>query len=172
MILARSERLCLRRLAATDIEEFIAYRSDPEVAKFQGWEAMDRARAAGFLSHMENAPLLKPDSWTQLGLARTSDQHLLGDLGVHIALDGSEAELGITLARAAQGRSIGFEAVEMVCAWLFEQTEINRIVAISHAQNTRALALLARSPFEHTHDTNDLIDGVETPERWFERRRN
>jgi RimJ/RimL family protein N-acetyltransferase len=172
MALAHSNQLTLRRLDPKDIDVFLAYRSDPSVAKFQGWKPMERSDAKGFLGDMAKAPLLVVGEWTQLAIANIHDDTLIGDIGVHIATDECDAELGITLAASAQGRSIGFEAVEMICAWLFVQTKINRIVAITHAQNTRALALLARSPFEHTHDTNDVIDGVATPERWFERRRN
>ncbi|HCW86286.1 MAG TPA: N-acetyltransferase [Rhodobacteraceae bacterium] len=80
-----------------------------------------------------------------------------------MAEDEGEAELGITLAADAQGQSIGFEAIEMVCAWLFARTNIARILVITNADNKRALALLERTPFQHTHDTNDVIDG--TPRR-------
>ena len=172
MSLASSDRLVLRRLSQGDISPFRAYRGDPEVARFQGWDAMSEAEALGFLGYMELVDLLKPSEWTQLGLALRDSNLLIGDIGVHITEDESQAELGITLALDLQGKGLGFEAVEMVCAWLFEQTKISRIVAITHAQNARALALLARSPFQHTHDTNDVIEGIATPERWFERRRS
>lgn len=171
MTLAQTDRLTLRRLAQSDVAAFRAYRGDPDVAKFQGWDAMDKAGALKFLGHMSEVELLNQGKWTQLGIATRSDDTLIGDIGVHIAKDESEAELGITLATDAQGHGLGFEAVEMICEWLFAQTPITRIVAITHARNERALALLARSPFHHTHDTNDVIDGIPTPERWFERRR-
>ncbi len=172
MSLSQSQRLQLRRLALTDVAEFVSYRSDPEVAKFQGWDAMDRDEVLKFLTHMAAVPLLQKGKWTQIGIALRDGDRLIGDIGVHISEDESEAELGITLAADAQGRNLGFEAVKLVCAWVFKQTTITRIVAITHAQNARALALLARTPFQHTHDTNDVINGIPTPERWFEWRRS
>lgn len=171
MTFATSQQIALRRLSAADAAPFRAYREDPDVAKFQGWEPMEEERALGFLSQVEAIPILQAGKWTQLGLALRENNQLIGDVGIHISQDQSEAELGITLASDAQGQSLGYEAVELVCTWLFEQTQIKRIVAITHARNKRALALLARTPFVHTHDTNDLIDGTPTPERWFERRR-
>ena len=172
MALAQTERLTLRRLCKQDVVPFLAYRSDADVEKFQGWDAMNEVEALDFLDHMESVALLSVGQWTQLAIALREADTLVGDIGVHISDDESEAELGITLSRDVQGKSIGFEAVEMVCAWLFSQTKIRRIVAITHAQNKPALALLARTPFQHTHDTNQVIDGVATPERWFERRRS
>jgi len=171
MILADADRLVLRRLSSRDVAEFIGYRNDPAVAQFQGWDAMDADEALKFLSHMQSVELLRRGKWTQLGVALKQGDTLIGDLGVHIAQDAQEAELGITLTADAQGQGLGFEAVELVCHWLFQETAINRIVAITHAQNTSALALLARTPFQHTHDTNEIIKGIPTPERWFERRR-
>ncbi|MEP5154043.1 GNAT family N-acetyltransferase [Planktotalea sp.] len=171
-MLTQTDTLTLRRLAKQDIDAFLAYRCDPDVAKFQGWEHMDRNGALGFLEHMAQVPLLQLGQWTQLALAGRSDDVLLGDFGVHLSGDGREIELGITLAADAQGRNIGFEAVEMITAWLFARTQIDRIVAITHADNKRALSLLSRTPFKHTHDTHDVIDGVATPERWFELRRD
>ncbi len=47
----------LRRLRPTDAGPFHAYRSDPDVACFQGWEAMDLDRCRGFTAAMETAPL-------------------------------------------------------------------------------------------------------------------
>lgn len=171
MELARSERLVLLRLSPDDLEAFQSCRSDPEVARYQGWEAMDEAQALGFLKHCSSAPLLQLGKWCQIGLAQRATGALIGDIGLCLSDDGTEAELGITLSTAAQGKGLGFEAVEMVCTWLFAQSGITRIIAITHAQNAPALALLARSRFVHTHDTCDEIDGVPTPERWFERRR-
>lgn len=169
--LLQTKRLVLRRLSGEGLTPFRAYRGDPEVAKFQGWKSMDEEEAIGFLTDMEATSLLEAGAWTQLGIAVREGNALIGDVGVHIADNESEAELGITLAAGAQGQSIGFDAVEMVCAWLFVQTKIARIVAITHADNKHALALLERTPFQHTHDTIDEIDGTLTPERWFKRRR-
>ena len=42
-------RLRLRWLREGDLPEFLAYRSDPEVARFQGWAPMDEAAARAFL---------------------------------------------------------------------------------------------------------------------------
>lgn len=172
MQLAQSKRVRLRRLDPKDITEFTAYRGDPAVARFQGWDRMDTNEAMGFLAHMSQVTLLEPGQWTQLGLARRESDLLIGDIGVHMSEDIEDAELGITLASGVQGKGLGFEAVELVCDWLFAQSRISRIVAITHVENERALALLSRTAFVHTHDTREKIEGVAVPERWFERRRS
>jgi hypothetical protein len=36
----------LRALRTDDVDDFLAYRSDPEVARDQGWQPMDRKPAS------------------------------------------------------------------------------------------------------------------------------
>jgi ribosomal-protein-alanine N-acetyltransferase len=170
-IFVQNDRVVLRRLGPEDAAAFTAYRGDPEVARFQGWDAMDAEEAKGFLAHLSEVPVLQAGKWSQLGLALPATNRLIGDIGVHMSEDRRDAELGITLAAGAQGKSLGLAAVTLVCDWLFDQVPIERIAAITHAENVWALALLARTPFVHTHDTNDVMDGVPVPERWFELRR-
>ena len=52
--LARKESTILRRLHPDDMAIFRAYRSDPDVARYQSWPAMDDARMLGFLKAMQS----------------------------------------------------------------------------------------------------------------------
>lgn len=57
----RTRRLCLRRFRDTDAGAFAAYRSYPEVAKYQGWDApypLDRAET--FIREMATAAIDVP----------------------------------------------------------------------------------------------------------------
>ncbi len=125
----------LRRLAATDLAAFQAYRGDPEVGRWQGWTPGPDDEALAFLNDMATVPLFQPGQWTQLGIADALTGQLLGDLGVHVSADGREAEFGFSLARAAQGRDI---------AMVFEQTAAERIHARTDARNTACIRLLER----------------------------
>jgi RimJ/RimL family protein N-acetyltransferase len=49
-----SERLVLRRFRPEDLDAFVAYRSDPEVARYQRWEAPYPAgQARRFLQELQ-----------------------------------------------------------------------------------------------------------------------
>ena len=46
----RTDRLILRRFSTDDIESFAAYRSDPDVARYQSWDPpFTRAQAQDFI---------------------------------------------------------------------------------------------------------------------------
>jgi len=134
----------LRRLAATDLAAFQAYRDDPEVGRWQGWTPRPDDEALAFLNGMATIPLFRPGQWTQLGIADTQSGELLGDLGIHLSADGREAEFGFSLARAAQGRGIATAAVREAIAMVFEQTAAERIHAQTDARNTACIRLLER----------------------------
>lgn len=134
----------LRRLRATDLTAFQAYRGDPEVGRWQGWTPKPDAEALAFLSEMAAAPLFAPGRWTQIGIADPLTDELLGDLGIHVGADGRTAEFGFTLARTAQGRGIASAAVRAAIAMVLTQTAVERIHAQTDARNTACIRLLDR----------------------------
>lgn len=134
----------LRRMRADDLPAFKAYRSDPEVGRWQGWTPKPDAEALAFLEAMATVPLFQPGQWTQLGIADALTDELLGDLGIHVSADGREAEFGFTLAHAAQGRGIASAAVRAAIAMVLAQTAVERIHAQTDARNTACIRLLER----------------------------
>lgn len=147
-------RLRLRRLAATDLERFVAYRSDAVVGRYQGWSPMSRDAARGFLQQMADAEGLVGGQWLQLAIADANTDALLGDLGLHPDERFESLEIGFTLAADQQGRGYATEAVGAVARALFCETPIRSIRAVTDARNLPSVALLERLGFERaaTHD--------------------
>lgn len=143
-MIAVGKNVVLRRLSAADLGAFQSYRADPIVARYQGWKAMSDAQALAFLNAMSEASMPNIGGWCQIGIADADSNILIGDLGLHVAQDHSEAELGVTLSRAAQGQSRGFDAVRLAVSWVFSNTSVDKIVAITDQRNAGAQALLTR----------------------------
>jgi len=138
-------RVMLRRLCVGDLAAFQAYRSDPELGRYQGWTPMAEAEARGFLARMAMTPFGLRGEWLQLGIAERTDAGLIGDIGLCLSPPGqqpSQAELGFTLAAAWQGRGLAGEAVREALALLFQHSDVERVVAIADARNARSLRLL------------------------------
>ena len=138
------QRIVLRRLRADDLQAFQAYRHDPAVARYQGWTAQGDDAANAFFEDMYRMKLLQRGAWTQLAIARREDDGLIGDIGIRVAEDGSEAEIGFTLGRTAQRQGLATEAVTEACTLIFERTEARRILAITDSRNTSAIRLVER----------------------------
>ena len=139
------ERVSIRRLRPSDLRAFHAYRSDDEVAKYQGWSIMSESEAAAFLHEQSSASLSAPGHWCQFGIATRGDYQLIGDVGVCVAEDREQAEIGFSLGAGSQGKGFGNEAIRAVLALLFMHTPIARVIAITDARNAPAIRLLERA---------------------------
>ena len=140
----RSERVTLRRLRAADLTALQAYRNDPEVGRYQGWEPISDAAAAAMIAGMAAAPCPTPGDWVQIAIADAVNDGLLGDIGLHVSAAGDEAELGITLARYAQGQGLAAAAAGALIGMLREHTRVRRLIGITDVRNTASARLLER----------------------------
>ncbi len=136
--------IVLRRLAATDLADFQSYRQDPELGRYQGWVATPDNDARDFLHHMNQATLLQPGTWCQIGIADANSLTLIGDIGLILAGDSSQAEIGFTLRRQSQGRGLATTAVKEAIALVFESTIAKKVVGIADTRNLSSIRLLER----------------------------
>jgi aminoglycoside 6'-N-acetyltransferase len=163
-------RVRLRRLRADDLSHLAGYRADPVLARYQGWTPMSTEQALALLLQMQAAPAFVAGEWFQLGIADSDSDALLGDIGVRLQADGS-AEIGFTLARAAQGRGLATEALSLLVTLLFERADVRRIVGITDARNAASARLLLRLGLSHTRTLQASFRGEACTEWVFERAR-
>lgn len=138
---------CLRRLRATDLADFQAYRALPELGRYQGWTAMTEAEAKGFLARMSEAHLFAPGAWVQLGIAEPASDRLVGDIGLHLSADGRRGEVGFTLEPSSQGKGIASCAVREALHLFFSITRAAEVRGVTDARNAASIRLLERLGF-------------------------
>lgn len=139
-------RLVIEPLTEADLPEFVAYRQDPDVARYQGWTP-DYSLEDGM--RLVEAPRLSDlpaeGNWLQLAVRPASGGPLHGDVAVHRLADQPDTfELGVTLAPASQGLGIASEAVGAVLDFLFDEGAAHRVVAYCDARNESVSRLLRR----------------------------
>ena len=142
---SETERLILRSFQPTDLAAFTAYRSDPEVARYQGWDApYPDAKAQEFIEEMQAKTPGTPGQWYQVALERKSAPGLIGDCAFHVLEDGRQAEIGFTLAQAYQGQGYAAEAGRRLLQYLFAELHLHRVTATADAKNLASIRLLER----------------------------
>ena len=144
-----TERLQLRRLRETDLASFLAYRNDPEVARYQSWEGCTRAEARGMILAMEREEPFGPGEWFQFAVELKETREFVGDLGFRVGEDGRQAEVGYTLAREHWGEGYASEAVSRLLDYAFEDLGLHRICAITDQENLPSVAVLERLGLRH-----------------------
>ena len=134
-------RLRIDVLCPDDAAALFALRSDPAVARYQGWCPADLAAARAFIDQQSRAAV--PCGWFQRAIRLREDGRLIGDLGVNLPEDTTESvEFGISLAPSAQGRGYAAEAVRALFDQLFGPCDRHRVHASVDPRNLACLALL------------------------------
>jgi RimJ/RimL family protein N-acetyltransferase len=141
----KSQRLILRRFRDADLAPFVAYRNDPEVARYQSWDSFDEREARAFIREMASVQPGVPGEWFQFAVESKETEGLVGDCALQV--DGQEpyrAELGFTLAREHQGMGFASEAVSRLLDYAFASLDLHRIFAIADCRNKPSWTLLER----------------------------
>ena len=152
-----TERLVLRPFRTADLPAFVAYRSDPDIARYQGWDAtFSMADAERFVAEQEGVELGTPGEWVQLAAVDRVDGTLHGDCAACVSADEpASAEIGVTFARASQGRGYATEALTALLSTLFDEHGIERVHAECHRRNDAVHALLERVGLRRDADQAD-----------------
>jgi RimJ/RimL family protein N-acetyltransferase len=138
-------RLRARSFTAADVEAFVAYRADPDVARYQSWSDFTFEHGEAFVASQQGARPGIPGEWFQFALEHRSDGTLVGDLALKVDADEHrEAEVGFTLAPAQHGMGHATEALAGLLDHAFTSYGLHRIIAITDALNVPAAALLTR----------------------------
>lgn len=143
-----SNRLLLRRFKSSDLESFVDYRSDPEVARYQDWENFSEAQGKVFIQEQSQQDIDIPGTWLQVALELKETGTLIGDCAVHTLVnDPRQIELGFTLSCQHQGHGYAQEALECLLGFLFGSLKKHRAIAITDAKNMPASRLLEKLGF-------------------------
>jgi RimJ/RimL family protein N-acetyltransferase len=141
-----SERLELRRFRPDDLDAFVAYRSDPRVARYQAWEAPYPEREArDFIDRLQRCHPDTPGEWFQFAVALRATGELIGDCGtLTFAHEPRNAEIGFSFATSHQRRGYATEAVRRLLEYLLVERDKHRVSANCDDRNLRSAALLER----------------------------
>jgi RimJ/RimL family protein N-acetyltransferase len=137
-------RLRIEPLTVADAAGFAAYRGDPDVARYQSWSVPYPLREAERALAANPTGWPEAGAWAQLGIRESG--RLRGDVAVRAVDDPvmpATIEIGVTLAREAQGRGIATEALRAVLDAAFT-AGTHRVFAVCDGRNEPVARVLAR----------------------------
>ena len=138
-------RLRIRRFQDSDLQAFLAYRNDPEVARYQSWESTSEEEGRSFIEEMKSSQPGSIGLWFQFAFELKATGTLIGDCGLVIALqDERQGEIGYTLSRAYQRQGLATEGVTAVLDYAFTALNMHRVSAVVDTENAASVALLER----------------------------
>ena len=160
-----TERLLLRRSRPEDAEAISAYRTDPDVSRYQGWDRTDPDGVRGTIVEMTGRAPGEPGGWVQFSVEERAGGQLVGDVGLNPLDEQGVIEIGYTLAPRFQGNGYATEAVGALIAYAFDVLGADVVRAYAAAENAASIRLAERvglrfvERFEH-RDGDEVHHGV------------
>jgi len=144
-----TERLIVRPFCEDDLDIFLAYRNDPDVARYQGWDIpYPREKAIEFIDEMKNKNPSEPEGWYQAAIVLKESREFIGDAAFFIKNDENrKAYIGCTIIQKYWRRGYGVEVTYRLLSHLFDDLKLHRVVAETDVENFASYSTLERLGF-------------------------
>ena len=141
-------RLLIRPLQLADSATVFAYRSDPEVMRFQMWRPSGEREVRQFIRDQRGLTPGLPGHWFQFGIVDQQSGLLVGDCGLHTPLmEPDSIEVGLTLRPENQGQGYATEVLTALIRYAFQHLHMRAVIARTHPENARSIRLVSRCGF-------------------------
>ena len=145
-------RLVLRPFEDRDIEPFHLYRSDPEVARYQGWESpFPLEQAVRFVDEMKARSPGKPGG--VVPACAVAQKYRGNDRGLRLSPPGRRTlprpRSGLPCRGPTRAAGTRAEAVTRLIDTLFGDLGLHRVLANCDPENTASSRLLQRVGMRH-----------------------
>lgn len=141
----RTARLLLRRFRAGDVDDALAYRDDPEFARFLPHipQPFTREHAEAFVARNMTEP------WETLPtFAVVLDDRVIGTVNFEIEPPRRRAMLGYAIARACWGQGLTVEAASAAVSWAFATHDLDEIWAATDPAHRRSIRVMEKLGME------------------------
>lgn len=141
-----SDRIALRRFTPPDLDCFVRYRSDPEVARYQGWDApYPRSAGERMIAELAGEHPDTAGKWFQYAMVLRLTNEFIGDCASGTdAGDPRMAEIGFTLRPEYRGHGYATEGARTLLGYLFESRGKHRVTASCDPRNAASARVLER----------------------------
>lgn len=138
----KTQRLEIRKLVMEDLTDFHAYRSDPEVTKYQGFDVFTLEQAKDFIEENSKKEFGIPGQWVQYAIEEKNTGRLIGDCAIKLDNDVRLGEIGITISPEQQKKGHAKEVLTGILDFLFSREDFHRITETVDAENIASIQLL------------------------------
>jgi ribosomal-protein-alanine N-acetyltransferase len=147
-----TNRLVLRELTLDDLDVIFPHFANEEVVRYEDSKPVANVRDVTDIIEWGRS-IASNKAGILWGIFRKGDGAFLGQMNYVVMPDNNfigtthRAEIGFDLTPHYWGNGYMFEAISCVIEFIFSSTEINRIEAIVHTENSRSLKVLTRLGF-------------------------
>jgi len=168
--ISQTPRLVVRRFSETDLADFLAYQSHPEVRKYLHGEAMSREKAEAFLRKQASMSDGDRDAYHAFAVALVETGQVIGDVGMYLPSGANRVgDLGFQFHPEFHGRGYASEAAEALIRHGFTTLNLDLITSSCDAQNASSYRLMERLGMSRVAETEGSLTYELTRESWAAR---
>ncbi|MGH2684149.1 MAG: GNAT family N-acetyltransferase [Actinomycetota bacterium] len=139
------------RLRPADAPALSRSHSDPDNARYQGWQSpLSQEEALAFIEEQQG------EDAVQFAIREELGGTLAGDL--YVNRHGQTVEIGITLVPGFHGRGLATAAVQAVVDDVLRREGVERVAAIIDVPNVRSRALFERLGFRLVEERDGEVE--------------
>lgn len=138
-----TERLCLRMYRQEDLATVYEIASDPQVRRYFP-EGSTIERDDILASLLRRIDYWRQNGFGQFGVFEKSSGKLVGYCGLKNLENTEEIEIYYGYARESWGKGYATEAAAAVLRFGFEEAGLERIVAVTHTENTTSQRVIEK----------------------------
>jgi len=154
-----TERLILRALRLSDLDDFFHYCKKETIGPNAGWKPHESIEEA---YRILNMMINENEVW---GIEHKENHHLIGTVGLHVRnFDNALAnrkEIGYVLDDTYWNQGYMTEAVRKVIEYAFIDEELDEVLCGHSLSNLRSKRVIEKTGFIYTHnEERDHYDGT------------
>ena len=144
-----TNRLTIRNLKTSDLNDFYFYRCNPEVTKYQGFDVFNLEQSLLFINEQKDKNFGRLGEWVQYAIENKATNKIIGDCSIKLdQYDARIAEIGITISHIEQQKGFATEVLCAILDFLLEIVDFHRVTETVDAQNVASIQLLTKLGFK------------------------
>lgn len=142
-----TDRLCLRQLSMSDVDEIYKYNSKKE--HFPYVDKPEHQSIEDSRHHIDKMNKgVEENKWVIWAIADSATNNAVGTISLwNLSSDGRKGELGYALHPGYTGKGLMTEALNEVVQYGFDRMGLESIEAYTHKDHQRSILLLERNGF-------------------------
>ncbi|MEH1789083.1 MAG: GNAT family protein [Nostoc sp.] len=140
-----TKRLIIRRVAETDLLDFLAYHNHPDVLRYLPLEPITEEQAMSFLARQALVKIGDEGGYIMFAIHHVGDAKMIGEVCISLLPKAqSQGEIGWSLHPNYQGRGYATEAAQVLLNYGFAHHKLHRITSNCSPRNTASFRLMER----------------------------
>ncbi len=153
-----TERLVLRELRDSDLEEYAPMMADPEVARYLG-DGRTQTRDEAWRSIAMLVGHWHLRGYGMWAVTERERDHMIGRVGFFYPEGWPGFEIGWTFGRGAWGKGYATEAARRVLAYGFEEMGRKEIISVIHPDNKASIRVAEK--IGERFARKEMVRGIE-----------